>query len=84
MNRAMELGFRVPHDVSVAGFDGINIGEHVRPSLSTIRTAPRELGREAGRILLAAIDGDDVADVTVAPARLILRDSVGRIHTPAA
>ena len=80
MNRAIELGLRVPHDVSVAGFDGINIGEHVRPALSTIRTAPRELGREAGRILLATIDGDDVQDVTVAPARLILRDSVGRIH----
>lgn len=80
MNRAIELGRRVPHDVSVAGFDGINIGEHVRPMLSTIRTAPRELGREAARLLLADIEGKDATSTTLAAARLSLRDSVGRLH----
>ena len=78
MNRAIELGHRVPEDVSVAGFDGITIGEHVRPTLSTIRTAPRELGREAARLLLATIDGEPVHDVRLAPAKLLLRDSVAR------
>ncbi|THG32662.1 LacI family transcriptional regulator [Glaciibacter flavus] len=80
MNRAIELGFRVPEDVSVAGFDGINFGEHVRPTLSTVRTAPRHLGREAARLLLSAIDGDEAADSTIAPARLVLRDSVARLR----
>ncbi|GAA1657914.1 LacI family DNA-binding transcriptional regulator [Microbacterium flavum] len=79
MNRAIELGHRVPHDVSVAGFDGITIGDHVRPTLSTIRSAPRELGREAARLLLASIDGEQVPSVSLAPARLVLRDSVARV-----
>lgn len=79
MNRAIELGHRVPHDVSVAGFDGITIGDHVRPTLSTIRSAPRELGREAARLLLTSIDGEHVSSVSLAPARLVLRDSVARV-----
>ncbi len=78
MNRAIELGHRVPDDVSIAGFDGISIGEHIRPTLSTVRSAPRDLGREAARLLLASIDGEDAPSVRLSPARLIVRDSIGR------
>lgn len=79
LNRAVELGFSVPGDVSIAGFDGNSIGRYVRPELATIRTSPRSLGREAARLLLSAIERGTVDDVTLPPARLVIRDSIARV-----
>jgi DNA-binding LacI/PurR family transcriptional regulator len=78
MNRAAEMGVRVPDDISVAGFDGNSIDELVRPALTTVRTSPRQLGREAARILLASIDGESPESVRLAPARLVVRGSIAR------
>lgn len=76
MNRAIELGLDVPGDLSIAGFDGISLGGYVRPALTTISTSPHALGREAARMLLDAIDGREIDDVDIEPARLLVRDSV--------
>jgi DNA-binding LacI/PurR family transcriptional regulator len=75
MNRAMELGLRVPEDVSVAGLDGINLGSYVRPTLTTITTSPHALGRRAGAMLLHVIDGGDVDDEQIEASTLLVRDS---------
>ncbi|WP_423923090.1 LacI family DNA-binding transcriptional regulator [Frigoribacterium sp. 2-23] len=77
MAEADRLGLRVPDDVSVAGFDGIELGSYVRPGLTTMSTAPRLIGAEAARLLLLAIDGGPVADATIEPARLLVRASTG-------
>ena len=78
MTRVQELGLSVPEDISVAGYDGIELGGYLRPTLTTVKTAPAEIGAEAARLLLDAIDGLDVSDVDVAPAALLLRESTGR------
>lgn len=59
MAEADARGVRVPEDISVAGFDGIELGTYVRPALTTLTTAPRLLGAEAARLLLAAVEGPD-------------------------
>lgn len=68
-------GIRVPADISVAGFDGIKLGEFVDPALTTISTSPRRVGFEAARLLLDVIEERDPADADVPPARLVLRAS---------
>ncbi len=40
-------GIKVPEDVSVAGFDGVEIGEMVYPRLTTIKQNASRLGKEA-------------------------------------
>ena len=75
MAEADRLGVRVPDDVSVAGFDGIELGSYVRPALTTLTTTPRLIGAEAARLLLAAVEGQAGPDASVAPARLLVRDS---------
>ncbi len=77
MARAIDLGFSVPGDVSVMGYDGIQLGEYVRPTLTTLKTSPRLIGAEAARLLLDQIDGDPVADIDIPPVQLIVRDSTG-------
>lgn len=77
MTRVQELGLSVPGDISVAGFDGIELGSYLRPTLTTVKTAPAEMGAEAARLLLDVIDGLDVSDVEVPAAALLLRESTG-------
>jgi DNA-binding LacI/PurR family transcriptional regulator len=75
--KATEMGFSVPGDVSVAGYDGIDFGAYARPSLTTVTTAPHSLGMEAARALLGMVDGEPPAHVETEPTSLVVRASTG-------
>lgn len=75
--QAQHHGFDVPSDISVAGYDGIQLGGYLRPSLTTVQTSPKLIGFEAARLLLRTIDGESTHDVAVPPAMLVVRDSTG-------
>lgn len=51
-----EGGLRVPEDVSVAGFDGLEIGAYFSPSLTTMQVPLREIGARAAALLLKEMD----------------------------
>lgn len=72
---ANELGYSVPNDIAVTGFDGIQLSEYVRPPLTTIATSPRSIGYESAKLLLRAIEGENPVDATVAPAQFVSRGS---------
>ena len=76
--RASALGIEVPLDMSVTGFDGIQLGGFVRPALTSVATAPRLLGGAAATMLLAVIAGETPEDVDVPATSLLLRDSLVR------
>ena len=56
---ARELGLRVPQDLSVVGFDDIDISQHTNPPLTTVHQPIRLKGETAVRLLLAMIEGRD-------------------------
>jgi len=78
--QAQHLGVDVPGQLSVAGFDDIRLGTYVRPSVTTVHTSPRLLGRESGRMLVELIEEGSVADVRIPDAELIVRDSTGPVR----
>ncbi len=63
------LGWRVPQDLSIAGFDGIDIGLLLDQPLATIETLPEAMGRQAARLLLEAISGAEVVQPPPLPFR---------------
>ncbi len=71
-------GLSVPGDISVIGFDDIDMSEYYVPSLTTIRQDRRRLGREAAEALLRRL-GPDAADeeppYPMIEAELVVRDS---------
>lgn len=72
-----DRGLRVPDDVSVVGFDGIEGSDFLVPALTTVRQPFARLGAAATRALLDAWSGDAAAGgvVSVIPPELVVRDS---------
>lgn len=54
---ARALGLCVPDDLSIVGFDGIEVGTMVEPSLATIVTNPKSMGNGAARTVLSVLNG---------------------------
>ena len=80
-NAIREKGMSIPEDISVAGYDGIRIGRHIEPQLTTIRQDTAALGREAANRLIALIrEPETVPDeIAVLPGMLVEGKSVGKV-----
>ncbi|MTJ83836.1 MAG: LacI family DNA-binding transcriptional regulator [Telmatospirillum sp.] len=52
-------GIRVPEDLSIMGFGDFEIGRQCVPSLTTIQTDSRAIGRQVAEIILNALAGQD-------------------------
>ncbi|MEU4692916.1 LacI family DNA-binding transcriptional regulator [Actinoplanes sp. NPDC023714] len=74
-----ERGRRVPHDVSVVGFDDVPEAAYFIPPLTTVRQAFGDVARAALSLLLGQMrDDSGTADHIVVPPQLVVRESVGR------
>jgi LacI family transcriptional regulator len=74
---AGDAGLSVPADISVIGFDDIQLADHMNPPLTTVRQDKAGLGVAAGSALVRLIAGeqDAVTQTTVLPVELIRRGS---------
>jgi LacI family gluconate utilization system Gnt-I transcriptional repressor len=53
-----ELGIDVPGRMGIAGFHDLEIGRVVSPTLTTVHVPALEMGRQAGRMILARLTGE--------------------------
>ena len=76
---AREIGLRVPDDLSVVGFDDLDVAAHSNPSLTTVRQPIREKGEESARLLLRMVANPDLErpEHKVLETHLMIRDSTG-------
>jgi DNA-binding LacI/PurR family transcriptional regulator len=82
MRAIRELRLNVPGDISVVGFDDIDLSMHTDPPLTTVHQPIRRKGEEAVRLLLSIIDrrDDSKPEHRRLETRLIVRGSTG--HPP--
>ena len=76
ISAARELGFDVPGDLSVVGFDDSEIARVAWPRLTTIRQPVVEMAHTATDMLLRELAGEDPGPTVIHPHRLIERLSV--------
>jgi DNA-binding LacI/PurR family transcriptional regulator len=78
---ARELGLRVPRDLSVVGFDDLDVAPHSNPPLTTVRQPIRQKGEESAKLLLRMIASPDLErpEHKVLETRLIIRGSTGPV-----
>jgi DNA-binding LacI/PurR family transcriptional regulator len=81
MNAARELGLNVPRDLSVVGFDDVDLAAHVDPALTTVHQPIRQKGIDAVRLLLAEVEQRDAnrPEHLRLETRLIVRGSTGPV-----
>jgi LacI family gluconate utilization system Gnt-I transcriptional repressor len=54
---AQRIGLKIPGDMAIAGFNGLPLGQHVTPRLTTILSPRETMGRLAAEALLARLEG---------------------------
>jgi DNA-binding LacI/PurR family transcriptional regulator len=76
----VDRGLRVPHDVSLTGFDNIPQSLYAVPSLTTIEVPVEEVAQLAVRMLAELMDSgksSSVSERVLLPPKLIVRESTG-------
>jgi len=74
-----EQGLRVPDDVSLVGFDDIDLCQYTIPPLTTVRQDRVAMGREAVHRLIAMIEGTEEVSPLILPTQLVVRKSTGPV-----
>lgn len=83
INAIQEKGLRIPDDVSIAGYDGIQIGRHLEPQLTTLRQNTDLLGATAAEQLISLIERPKTTLIgqTIIEGKVFEGKSVGTIIT---
>ncbi|MBP3204557.1 MAG: LacI family DNA-binding transcriptional regulator [Lachnospiraceae bacterium] len=81
MNAIRDMGLRIPEDISVAGYDGIPLGKHLQPQLTTVQQDTEQIGVAAARELISLIERPKstlVEQITI-PGHLVEGSSVSHL-----
>ncbi|UOF88725.1 LacI family transcriptional regulator [Fodinisporobacter ferrooxydans] len=69
------VGYQVPDDLSVVGYDDVQFSKYIRPSLTTIRQNVYEIGRQAGTMLISQLEHLPYKKPLQIPVKLVVRNS---------
>jgi LacI family transcriptional regulator len=84
MAEARKLGLEIPRQLSITGFDDVEIAAQVDPALTTISVPAAEIGRGAADYMINAIAGLPIPRSVQLPYRLIMRGSTAPPRTVSA
>ena len=71
-------GLRVPEQISITGFDDLDISSQLNPALTTIRVASQEMGTAAAEYLIARLRGQSTTKYTEIETQMIIRETTAR------
>lgn len=75
----VDRGLRVPEDISVVGFDGIELGSYLTPKLTTIRQEREQIAARSVELLLDSIGERAGAVHELVPFRIISGESTRKL-----
>jgi LacI family transcriptional regulator len=82
LQAAADRGLSVPDEVSIAGFDDIDLSRATTPQLTTVRQPLQEMGRMAVSLLIRLLDRHQLEALHVELAtELIVRGTTGPVST---
>ncbi|MCC5803720.1 MULTISPECIES: LacI family DNA-binding transcriptional regulator [Rossellomorea] len=76
MEAIKEKGLRIPEDISIIGYDDIEMSSYLTPKLTTVRQDTDRIGSRAGQLLMKQIiQKKKLLSTEVIPVELIIRES---------
>lgn len=78
MDAIREAGLRIPQDISIAGYDGVELLQMCSPRLTTVSQDTTRIGQEAARKLVHLIEQPRTTfqEIISVPCRLISGETV--------
>ncbi|NLO60157.1 MAG: LacI family transcriptional regulator [Spirochaetales bacterium] len=81
INACRELGYRVPQDISIIGFDDTEVAKSIFPALTTVNTNSGEIGTQMTRVLISILSNKMLGpELIKLPLKLIERDSTSMVN----
>lgn len=80
MSVANDRGIRVPHDLSIVGFDDIPLAPYVVPPLTTVRQDVFQWARVCAVTLVDLVEGRTSDTPALPPVDFVVRGSTGPVH----
>jgi signal transduction histidine kinase/DNA-binding LacI/PurR family transcriptional regulator/AraC-like DNA-binding protein/ActR/RegA family two-component response regulator len=77
MTYLQEKGYRLPEDIAITGFDNNPLGRICSPPLTTVPNRMRERGRQALRMIMAKIHGEEMPNEIYLETSVKIRQSCG-------
>ncbi|MFJ7050651.1 LacI family DNA-binding transcriptional regulator [Streptomyces albidoflavus] len=77
LEAARVQGLRVPHDLSVVGYDDVSLARWASPALTTIHQPLRQMAEEATQMLMRLRDREPVSTRLELATSLVVRKSTG-------
>jgi len=77
INAVRKRGLDVPRNISVVGFDDLEMAEYYHPALTTVKQSTHHLGQRSVQILLRLMGGEKNIEPEIIPPEFIIRESTG-------
>lgn len=78
LRAARQLGLNVPNDVSIIGFDDIDLASAVEPALTTVHVPHRRMGREAAHTILKMARHKETGESVLLNTNIVERASLAK------
>ena len=78
LRKAKEIGLRIPDDLSITGFDDIELAQVVAPPLNTVHVPHRKMGTRAAQILVSLINGEKFENSEKLQTGIQFRETLGQ------
>lgn len=74
---AVNMGLQVPQEVSIVGYDGIELASYLNPALTTMTLPLRQMGMAAAENIFRVLTGEPVDHEVWFTPKLVVRESTG-------
>ena len=74
---ALQVGVRVPQEISIVGYDDIELMSELPLAITTVRVASDEVGRVAADMVVDMVEGKPVSGGRRIPSEIVVRDTTG-------
>ena len=73
------MGLNIPGDISITGFDDIELARILTPALTTVHVPHRQMGRAAAEVLIDMVEKKNDGVSMQLESTLVIRDSLKQI-----
>lgn len=78
LRSSIEIGLRIPEEISIVGFDNLELGMYMHPTITSFAQPKEEIGEKAIQLLLNRIENPKTPPQRILiPPRIIIRESTG-------